>query len=164
MTTSSRPLWIVGQAPGERAKGEGAFDGPGSGHRLADLMGLSPDDLLRLTTRVNLLDDFPGKAGRGDRFPIREARAGARKLLREIPREADVLLAGGNVARAFGLRGHGWLVWEQGAPGRRHAVVPHPSGINRWWNEPANEARARVFLMSVAAETFHMGTDDAPLA
>jgi hypothetical protein len=25
-------------------------------------------------------------------------------------------------------------------------VVPHPSGVNRWWNDAANEARARTFM------------------
>jgi hypothetical protein len=30
--------------------------------------------------------------------------------------------------------------------GRRFLIFPHPSGINRWWNERRNERRARQLL------------------
>lgn len=30
------------------------------------------------------------------------------------------------------------------------AFVPHPSGRNRWWNEPINMERARMFLQLVS--------------
>lgn len=26
-------------------------------------------------------------------------------------------------------------------------VLPHPSGVNRWWNDPANLEAARAFLL-----------------
>lgn len=54
-----------------------------------------------------------------------------------------VVLAGKNVARAFGVRAeyHEWLV----SPGCRAVVVPHPSGVNRWWNSADNREASRVF-------------------
>jgi hypothetical protein len=60
-----------------------------------------------------------------------------------------VLLAGHRVAAAFGVR-EGYLreFVLQGVPA---AVVPHPSGVNRWWNDPANVARASAFLRGVFA-------------
>lgn len=60
-----------------------------------------------------------------------------------------MLLAGKRVASAFGLDEE-YLADPVAFPigGRPVAVhvVPHPSGVNRWWNEPANRERARAFL------------------
>jgi uracil-DNA glycosylase len=40
----------------------------------------------------------------------------------------------------------GCLRMGGGLSGRHVAVVPHPSGRNRYWNNPANRDAARVFL------------------
>ena len=61
------------------------------------------------------------------------------------------LLCGRRVAAAFGFRADvaylRWYRWE----GKWYAVIPHPSGIVRWYNDPANVQRARRFLRRLAA-------------
>ena len=91
---------IIGQAPGRQGTGE-PLSGK-AGRRLAALCGLDLDAYLARFQRVNLLPVFPGKAGKGDRFPLPPAREAARALLPTLEGRRVVLL-GGRVAAAFGL-------------------------------------------------------------
>lgn len=92
---------------------------------------------------VNLLPSYPGRAsGKGDRFPLAEARAAAAKLEEHAPHDRVVLL-GRAVCKAFGLRLA--PLEDRVERGRRWLHVPHPSGVNLWWNEEANaEAAGRA--------------------
>ena len=63
-------------------------------------------------------------------------------------RGRQVLLAGRGVAGAFGVD-LPFFLWAE-ERGMMVAVVPHPSGVSRWWNDPANERRARRFLRGEA--------------
>lgn len=117
-----------------------------------------------ITRHANLLDAYPGVAtGRdGSAFVREKARAAAREASQALveAREAArlgyqaVLLAGTRVAAAFGLRGIEYFDWTNFAIGSRLpvAVVPHPSGVNRWWNEEENRLAAMRFLMRVVDE------------
>lgn len=139
-------ILLVGEAPapsdGPLAPGE-ALTGS-SGRRIASLAGLAWDDYLALTERVNLFDELP---------PIwlpYEAREAARLI---IPRMYDrrTILLGQKVAAAFGLAGGEAMLewatrWTSDIAGAEVAIVPHPSGRNRWWNDRANVARASTFL------------------
>lgn len=118
---------IVGQAPG-RTRGEReALEGP-CGDRFARLAGLGGVGELRARARlVNLLGEWPGRAGKGDAFLA-----------------GEVLLLGRGVARAFRVDSP-FLEWRR-VGGAVVAVVPHPSGVSRWWNCPENRARASAFL------------------
>lgn len=146
-------LLIIGQAPGPRSlkrdRRSRALDSDvASGARLAQLAGVSSlHDHARV---VNLLKTFPGKSGKGDRFPMPEARERARLMRFGAARR--VVFVGQNVARAFGA------VWEEyfepfvfwkGGQSFHGYVAPHPSGVNRWWNDPDNLASAKVFWTSV---------------
>lgn len=133
---------LVGQAPG-RNGGEplaGAI-----GRRLASLCALTYEEYLEAFGRVNVLDRWPGRSGSGDSFPMREAREAGRLLL-DVHRGPLVAL-GTAVADCLGFPRHHLCRWLQ-AEGRAVAVVPHPSGRNRWWNDPANREAAGVFLRS----------------
>jgi uracil-DNA glycosylase len=132
---------IIGQAPGPRGDGE-PLSGQ-AGRRLSALCGLTVDAYLAQFERVNLLTHFPGKAGKGDAFPLPAARKAAAALLPALEGRRVVLL-GGKVAAAFGLQQAPLLVWRP-LGGAMVAVAPHPSGINRWWNDPRNVRRARRF-------------------
>lgn len=127
---------IVGQAPGPRS-GDRAFDGR-SGDRLARYMGLSDRrDLLEHFELLNLLRRYPGPAGdKGDAFPAGRARRAARRLSGRL-RARTVLLAGKRVGAAFGV-GAEYLEWGTHEQGFAFVVIPHPSGVNRWWNDPDN--------------------------
>lgn len=97
--------------------------------------------------RRNLLLEWPGGQGKGSSFPLELAGEAARKLMRVTPRARPLILAGTRVARAFGLKRsqYEFLRWFE-FRGRRIAVVPHPSGIVRWWNDPKNRAALERFL------------------
>lgn len=141
--------------------GEAARVGPPlsgrSGGRIEQLMGSPLRDVFE---PVNLLRRWPGKAagGRGDAWPTAAARESAVRWLRRRRRRRDVrpvVLLGDRVAAAFGLRGATVLRWTAAGLGDRLgmtvvAVVPHPSGINRWWNDARNARAAREFLIGAA--------------
>lgn len=138
-----RPL-LVGEAPCPAGNTE-PFDGP-SGRRLALILGVGHAELLATTDRLNLLDSWPGACGKGSAFPAAEARAAAAVALALAPHRT-LLLAGRRVAAAFGLRALPYLRWA--VLGRRRvAVLPHPSGVNRWLNDPANRAATRDFVLA----------------
>ena len=139
---------IIGQAPGQKGNGE-PLAGK-AGRRLAALCGLSLDAYLARFRRVNLLPTFPGKAGKGDAFPLPAAREAARALLPALEGRRVVLL-GGRVAAAFGLHRAPLLVWQP-FHGAWVAVAPHPSGLNRFWNDPRNVRRAQQFWRTFAAQ------------
>lgn len=86
---------------------------------------------------------WPGKLGKGDAFDPAAARARARRM-RLAP---IVVLAGKKVAKAFGVVAP-YLEWTT-LRGRRVVVVPHPSGINRWWNDSKNVQALRKLLAEV---------------
>ena len=143
-------LVLVGQAPA-RASGSRAFDGR-SGDRLAAYMGLADrGELLATLECLNLLRRYPGSAGeKGDLFPRAGARRAARRLLGRLTGRW-VLLAGKNVAGAFGM-GTEYLTWETHPGGFRAAVIPHPSGVNHWWNDERNRRTFRRWARQALRE------------
>lgn len=100
--------------------------------------------------RTNVLDYWPGTDGKGAVFPRAEARAAVENVLARIVRQRrTVILLGKRVAYAFGYGGLGYF--DRARIG--HAtivVVPHPSGVNRWWNQAKNRARMRRFMRRIA--------------
>lgn len=179
-----KPL-IVGQAPSRKA---GQFRGR-SGRRLAALLGVEHEKLEVLFDVVNLIPHFPGKDGKGDAFPMNEARDAAKDL--DVWNRPFVLLVGKQVARACGVArpryfellvfqrafavGKGTFKGQTGnqSPARPSPTIPaqqqgkmnlgegagclsienvpafcipHPSGVNRWWNDPENRERAEAFM------------------
>lgn len=139
-------ILVIGQAPG-RGKPTAPLAGR-AGKKLADLHGVAHAEFMATREVVNLLDRWPGKAGKGDAFPLAEARE--RAALHDLSRWDRVVFLGKNVARAFNFRAP-FLVW-QSLDGVLCAVVPHTSGINRWWNDADNTEAARRFCLALEAE------------
>lgn len=107
-----------------------------AGDRLCRLvMGLTPDDYLDRFARVNLC--------RG-KWRTDVARAIAREISEGNPGRKVVLL-GAKVAAAFGLLFDPFTVKTQVRLGPV-AILPHPSGRCRAWNEPGAHERARGVL------------------
>lgn len=147
-----RPL-VIGQAPGPRSDPRQPLSGA-SGRRLALLCGLELAAFLAAFERINLLPAHPGKAGKGDDFPLETARHRADSMREIVAARDRVVLLGWNVARAFRVAGQveGFFEWTRFSRDCGEvAVCPHPSGISHWWNVPDNVAQASVFWRHLAA-------------
>ncbi len=118
-----------------------------SGHRLQVILGMTRDQYLSTFDRCNLLS--------AQKWDVRLAKESALALLAS-PYSRYILL-GSRVAAAFGfsLREHMFrpcFVMLHESKVREVArnpvtsqvlVLPHPSGLNRIWNEPLNISAAR---------------------
>jgi len=120
------------------------------GRRMAQLAGISFFSYLRHTDRRNLLDRCPGK-----RFPCAEAFRRAESMREELCGRR-VIFMGRMVATAFGCAQCGLLKWYSGPdlclPMEAFAILPHPSGLNRWWNRGRHTSMARKFLREAFRE------------
>lgn len=150
------PACVLGVAPAERGAEPWSPDSP-SGRRLAELAGLSPDGL-RAVLRLDNLVSYPD--------PARSSLRRAGKAY-EFDLSLRYVLAGTEVVRALGPRalcgrdsrrlpwhrsGPGVLEWYESAEGVVMAVLPHPSGRNRWYNDARCRGAAERFLRKVVAE------------
>lgn len=118
------------------------------GRRLARLLSMTEAEYARTFRRRNLLKTWPGKSpsGKGDRWARVEARAAAARCRPS----GVVVLLGSRVAAAFGVQDNPPLTWFR--MGRATcAILPHPSGVNRWWNDPRNVAAAAQLLKAAVA-------------
>lgn len=120
------------------------------------MLGWTYEDYLARTQRFNVIPEWPGRdAGRkGDRFPVLIAKENARRMSYSFG-SCTILFLGVQVGWAFGMDGEP-VTWNalkspQGQP-YRAAVLPHPSGINRWWNNDANKADAARFMRKLGKE------------
>lgn len=140
---------LIGQAPAAHHPLDPPLGGA-TGRRMARILRITFEDYLEQFDRWNLLAHYPGPGdAKGDAFPIAEARENAVEVAQKL-KGRDVVFLGGAVARAFNV-GHiellKWHGFEYIGTGIKFhgAIFPHPSGINRWWNEAANVGRAERF-------------------
>ncbi len=136
---------LIGEAPGP--SGKAGFDG-WSGRRIARLLEEFGVEL----TFWNVFKKWPGpkkllhhkKGGKGSEFPIAAARRRVPNLRKRIAAHSPhfVLLLGSRVARAFDVEGFFCLSTTPGSFGWivPMTAIPHPSGVNRWFNDPKNVA------------------------
>lgn len=168
-----KPL-ILGEAPG-RGKDfvGGMFPLSGAvGKRLVQFAGLEEEALQdRLGTSTyghyywklrqnfdcaNLLQRWPGQSGKGSAFPLDLAYEVAWSRLDEWKGRVIILL-GKRLAQAF-FQDHvknvpyfQWFEWEDEQT--LICVIPHPSGINRQYNDPGNVKRAGEVLRQAIERT-----------
>lgn len=137
---------VIGIDPGVVGRGPLSEEG-GSGRKLTELI---PE--FHLWDKVNL---HPSP---GPRF-VDQDREAARNLSGMLWGRR-VLLLGGRVATAFGV--HTELFEWTTSPGFAAAVVPHPSGLSRWWNDPANVRTFHEFCKTTSEPTVYLeGPDGA---
>lgn len=138
-------ITIVGEAPSRSSDPRRPFCGA-SGERLAKLAGLGGYGELAAAARlVNVLPRWPGSGNageKGSRFPIARAKRAARR----VDLGGVAIFAGRRVARAFGISDLECFEWRLTSDLRWVAIIPHPSGCNRFWNYPKNRALAARFL------------------
>lgn len=141
---------LIGQAPGPDGDPKEPLKGGRSSTLIYLLSGCATEyQYEALYDRRNLLPEWPGYAnGKGDKFPAKEAREAAKKLLPEL-RERKVVLLGDGVAKAFGFKKDTPnFIWIR-KDGVWFALSPHPSGVNLWWNKPQNKIAAVRFFGSI---------------
>ena len=133
---SQRRIIFVGQAPGRSGNPDEPLSGT-VGRKLSDMLGVSYSDFMRFS-RENLNYEFSSKSGKGDRF---DATVGKFKAEQIEKVELDIVVLGEKVARCFRL---GWCPLGYIRFGAcRFLMLPHPSGINRWYNSARNRTAAR---------------------
>lgn len=150
---------LIGEAPNRWMQDNGRMHIALLREDLAEWCGLDLISFAKLFVRCNLLQSWPGKAasGKGDHWPIHEARQFARALTPHLEGNfARVVLVGKRVAQAFDLPGATFWEWTT-HPYRtrelpRVAVVPHPSKSNRMWNDPKNREAAGAFWSALASQ------------
>ena len=138
-----RPLLFVGMAPSSNSDPRAPLD-CASGRTLARLFGHR--HIGEFAVAVNVLDRYPGRANKkGDKFPMRKARRSALRVAESFAKYKVVVVLGRGPARVFELE---WFKWSK-VFGAHVAAMPHTSGANHWWNEPANRKRAKAFARAV---------------
>lgn len=110
-----------------------------AGWRLCHLvLQLRPHEYMARFERRNLLAQT--------RWSVVDARAAAGKLAEEIG-DGKVILLGAKVCAAFRLDFEPFTVVRGKA-----AILPHPSGLSRAWNDPAAFERARATVRELIGD------------
>lgn len=131
-------LLFVGQGPSKDGDPYQPLEGD-----LAKRIGflLRTEDFAETFARINLNSEWIGKVkgdGKGDVFDVAEGRTSAKVLLRGS--WIGYVLLGKRVADCFDVRGEPLDTIHHGV--KSFFLLPHPSGINRWWNDPENILQA----------------------
>lgn len=138
-------ILIVGQGPSQHGDPDRPLEG--AADRLGPLLGITPALFINRYARINLNAQWIGKAGKGDVFDIAEGYTSTKVLLRGS--WTHYVLLGQKVAQCFGIKSDPCTAVE--AINKHFLLLPHPSGINRWWNDAENRSRAsakmREFLL-----------------
>jgi hypothetical protein len=98
--------------------------------------GCTERDYIRVFDRMNLLGQRTWNAT--------AARRAAPAILERLEGRT-VMVLGEAVRAALGLPRSPVMTWRPHSVMRRWCTVPHPSGLNRWYNDPVN--RVAVVLM-----------------
>jgi uracil-DNA glycosylase len=138
-------VMFVGQAPARGREMEPALGGR-SGDKLRAILGCSVAEFRERFDCMNVLPYYPGKAGKGDMFPLRQAKVAAGCV---VHASKHVVLLG-LAAKAYGLERA--FDTRQLGPATWAVAYPHPSGVSRWWNDQANTIFATNFLRCLVDE------------
>lgn len=169
---AAQRLMIVGQAPGARAHERGVpWSGPGGDilKRWLAEAGFATESFLETWYLTSLTKCFPGPSpnGKGDRAPsAAEIRLCADHLSTEIALvRPEIVVTLGRLAAAALIPGARRLTLAElvgttfdvdlGYGAVVVVPLPHPSGVSRWRNDPANQAltaRALAELGRIAGE------------
>lgn len=167
----SKPILLLGESPNRATVGRphlwllpDSSGKPHSANRLLGYTGWSTSEYLSLVGRDNLLHHHPGGSGKGANWDAAGARERVPVVLDSLFKKKQILLIlGWRVAMSFNWYNDvfhrvcksklSYLYWEYvGEKGKvmvPTAVVPHPSGINQWWNSKENRDQALRFFSTL---------------
>lgn len=157
--TDGRPeLWLLPDNTGVRH----------SANLLLERCGLTLEQYLGLFARDNVLHQVPPPDKRGGfSFPLDQARQQAGRVMDLASEHAGMVVLGRRASRVFHwyrpsatagrrhvARDHlAYFNWYMASASGdpmdssvRATVVPHPSGINRWWNRSDHRFEAERFF------------------
>jgi uracil-DNA glycosylase family 4 len=156
--------YILGQAPGaveaeERRPWRGR-----AGQTLRRWLDMDEEEFYATFYCASVTRCYPGRApgGGGDRTPAareQELCAFWRDWELELLRPGLIVAVGGLAAkRLLGLSRLDACIGERFELGEAAVVpLPHPSGVSRWLNEPANRARVEKAVELVQGELARLG-------
>lgn len=148
LTDMRSTLVIVGQAP--------AIAPGRTSARVKELFGIEEEELKQRAEWINLIDEYPGKDGKGDAFDLALAAEKAATL--DFTNKRAIFL-GQNVAMAFGLTSKiDYMRWYD-MHGGRIAMIPHPSPINFYYNDVHAKMKVSQFCKTVLAIWGSKGDD-----
>jgi hypothetical protein len=125
------------------------------GEALARLLGVHPLSLYVRNYRFNLNARWRGKQHGADVFDAEEGARTLRRILRDYPEIERVLCLGRHVGEVVGFSSRDPLLTKISYEGRSFLLFPHPSGLNRWWNDASNyelAIRALTEFLTPAAD------------
>ncbi len=146
-----KPL-LIGEAPSKNEATPRPLEGR-VGKRLASCCNMTLGEFLDHFDRVNLLSVRQDTKEKGFEFDLRAAKISAEVLRQSFKEGQIVLFLGGRVAEAFGVHGPYFEHRVVNQIGTEAYIFPHPSGISRWWNDPANKQQAAEFMQDVVRRT-----------
>jgi hypothetical protein len=124
-------IYVVGERTPDGAN-------PSTRRRLASLCDVDVDELMASVVWINLFDQ-PGTDA--DRYAAMIERAAA---------DGDaIVVLGRRAQRAFALGKPDALTVITRHRGPIVVALPHPSGRNRWWNDPAHVVDAEALMRRV---------------
>lgn len=148
--TSDQPkkILVIGEAPSGRTAGGLTRT------RISELAGTPWEEW---ADWINLLDEWPGRgSGKGSAWDARAAKTRADRMLADGFGYDRVIVLGRRAAGVLipGGAGFPFFRWIERA-GSKVAVIPHTSGIVRFWNDPGNVQKAREFLAEIVPTNPH---------
>ena len=145
-----KPL-IIGEQPSKNGNPDTPVSGR-IGERLAEFMGITYMEYDMLFERVNLLPIREEYTGSGKEWDADRAKARAIELSAAFESGQVVLLLGKRASTAFGLSDEYFL--RHKVNGADVYVIPHPSGLNRWYNDESNKLMAQEFLRAIIERVY----------
>lgn len=137
---------FVGMEPSRRGDPETPLLGA-IGRRLSHLLQITPEIFAADYSRINL-----------NRFPLpvfsqQEASRKVKSILRGRggPKFHKLVLCGQVVSECFQLAYQ--PLYVSSCNGKLCLIFPHPSGLNRWWNDPFKVHQAGLTLRKFVYET-----------
>jgi uracil-DNA glycosylase len=146
----SRPI-IVGEAPARDFDPLALpFSSPGTERNLERLLG---KDWRHRYNVMNMLQTEQPSSGKGSSFDMDSAKMAFSWMVNAgIFNDVKVLLCGQRVAEAFGLKGIDYFEVVQVPSAKAGMMIPHPTGINQWWNDGQTVAFYGSHVRSFAEE------------
>lgn len=142
---SFKPL-MLGQAPGRL--GDPKKPVRGSARALEIKCGLPCGYVKHTFDFFNVYHKYTGKNGKGDAFPKYLPKARRYELAKMMLKHSYSIILGKTAASPLLGTIDYFHVLQHPTYGRV-VVIPHPSGVNRWWNDKANVRKASVFMRKV---------------